>query len=129
MKHNILLFLERIIFIALLVIVDTQSQIINSLQTNCFYNEAGTVNVTLGGNMVIDEYGVLWMDFEILKHHASGTVKAGSAGAPPQVYPFSPPDITHQIRILTQDGSELIMPVPGATSWHFKWILHITFSR
>lgn len=98
------------------------------IPSNCFYNEVGTVNVTLGGNMVIDEYGVLWMDFEILEH-ASGTVTTGCEGAPPQVYPFSPPDITHQIRILAQDGSELIMPVPGATSGHFKWILHITFSR
>lgn len=81
---------------------------------NYFYNEVGTVNVTLGGNMVIDEYGVLWMDFEILEH-ASGTVTAGCEGEPPAVYPFSPPDLTHQIRILAQDGSELIMPVPGAT--------------
>ncbi|MGQ9643289.1 MAG: hypothetical protein ACUVT3_05485 [Ignavibacterium sp.] len=95
---------------------------------NCFFYEVGTVNVTLGGNMVIDEYGVLWMDFDILEH-AAGTVTTGCEGAPPQVYPFSPPDVTQQIRILAQDGSELIMPVPWATSGHFKWILHITFSR
>jgi hypothetical protein len=98
------------------------------LPPNCFYNEVGTVNVTLGGNMVVDEYNVLWMDFEI-HEHAYGTVTAGCTGVPPQVTPFNPPDVTHQIRILAQEGSELIMPIPGASSGHFKWILHITFSR
>jgi hypothetical protein len=98
------------------------------LPPNCFYNEVGTVNVTLGGNMVVDEYNVLWMDFEI-HERASGTVTAGCTGVPPQVTPFNPPDVTHQIRILAQEGSELIMPIPGASSGHFKWILHITFSR
>lgn len=97
------------------------------LPPNCFYTEVGTVNVTLGGNMVVDEYNVLWMDFEI-HEHASGTVTAGCTGVPPQVTPFNPPDVTHQIRILAQEGSELIMPIPGASSGHFKWILHITFN-
>jgi len=97
------------------------------LPPNCFYTEVGTVNVTLGGNMVVDEYNVLWMDFEI-HEHASGTVTVMCDGIG-TVNPFNPPDVTHNIRILAQEGSELIMPIPGASSGHFKWILHITFSR
>jgi hypothetical protein len=99
----------------------------NGIPPNCIYDEVGTVNVTLGGEMVLDEYGVLWMDFEIFEH-ASGTVTAICDGIG-SVNPFNPPDITHNIRILAQEGSELIMPIPGASSGYFKWILHITFIR
>ena len=94
------------------------------LPPNCFYTEVGTVNVTLGGNMVVDEYNVLWMDFEILEH-ASGTVTSMCDGIG-TVNPFNPPDVTHNIRILAQEGSELIMPIPGANG-SFKWILHLNF--
>lgn len=96
----------------------------NGIPPNCIYDEVGTVNVTLGGAMVLDEYGVLWMDFETLEH-ASGTVTAMCDGIG-TVNPFNPPDVTHNIRILAQEGSELIMPVPGANG-SFKWILHLNF--
>ncbi len=95
----------------------------NGIPSNCFYTEVGTVNVTLGGEMVIDEYGILWMEFETLEH-ASGTVTAGCQGAPPQVYPFNPPDVTHNIRMLAEEGSQLIMPIPGVNG-NFKWTLHL----
>lgn len=94
------------------------------LPSNCIYNEVGTVNVTLGGEMVLDDQAVLWMEFEILEH-ASGTVTAGCDGIN-HTLPFNPPDVTHNIRILAQDGAELIMPIPGTTG-HFKWILHLIF--
>ncbi len=94
------------------------------IPSNCIYNEVGTVNVTLGGEMTIDEYGVLWMDFEIFEH-ATGTVTVGCDGIN-NTYPFNPPDVTHNIRILAEEGAELIMPIPGATG-HFKWILHLTY--
>lgn len=95
----------------------------NGLPPNCFYDEAGIVNVTLGGEMVLDDQGTLWMDFEILEH-ATGTVTAGCQGAPPQVYPFNPPDVTHNIRMLAEDGTQMIMPIPGANG-NFKWTLHL----
>ncbi|GIV45535.1 MAG: hypothetical protein KatS3mg036_0353 [Ignavibacterium sp.] len=94
------------------------------LPSNCIYNEVGTVNVTLGGEMVLDDQAVLWMEFEIYEH-ASGTVTAGCDGIN-HTLPFNPPDVTHNIRILAQDGAELIMPIPGTTG-HFKWILHLIF--
>lgn len=95
------------------------------LPPNCIYNETGIVSVTLGGEMVIDEYNkVLWLDFEI-SEHASGTVTAGCDGIN-QNYPFNPPDVTHNIRILAQEGSELIMPIPGANG-NFRWIVHLNF--
>ncbi|MFN3695036.1 MAG: hypothetical protein ACK4UV_08500, partial [Ignavibacterium sp.] len=94
------------------------------LPPNCIYNETGVVSVTLGGEMVIDEFGVLWLDFEI-SEHASGTVTAGCDGIN-QTYPFNPPDVTHNIRILAQEGSELIMPIPGANG-NFRWIVHLNF--
>ncbi|MFN3873650.1 MAG: hypothetical protein ACK4R9_11690 [Ignavibacterium sp.] len=91
---------------------------------NCIYNEAGIVSVTLGGEMVIDEDTVLWLDFEITEH-ASGTVTAGCDGIN-QTLPFNPPDVTHNIRILAQEGSELIMPIPGVNG-NFRWIVHLNF--
>ncbi len=94
------------------------------LPPNCIYTEVGTVSVILSGEMVIDEYGVLWLDFEI-SEHASGTVTAGCDGIN-QNYPFNPPDVTHNIRILAQEGSDLIMPILGANG-NFRWIVHITF--
>lgn len=94
------------------------------IPSNCFYNETGTVSVTLGGEMVVEADTVLWMDFYITEH-ATGTVTAGCDGIN-HTLPFNPPDVTHNIRILAQDGVELIMPVPGANG-HFRWILHLTF--
>lgn len=94
----------------------------NGAPSNCIYNETGIVSITLGGEMVIDEYGVLWLDFEI-SEHASATVTAGCDGIN-QNYPFNPPDVTHNIRILAEEGSELIMPIPGVNG-NFRWIVHL----
>ncbi len=93
------------------------------IPANCIYNELGTVSVNLGGEMTIDEFGVLWMEFEI-NEHASGTVTAG-CGDQIVTLPFNPPDVNHNIRLLAEDGAELIMPIPGANG-NFKWKLHLT---
>lgn len=101
----------------------------NGMPPNCFYSEVGTVCVTLGGEMVEiiedDSLLIVWMDFEILEH-ATGTVTAGCQGAPPHVYPFNPPDVTHNIRMLAEDGTQMIMPIPGANG-SFKWTLHLNY--
>lgn len=100
----------------------------SGLPSDCFYIETGAVSVNLGGEMVIDEFGVPWMDFEIAEH-ASGTITAGCEGIPPQTYPFNPPDVNHQIRLLAENNTELIMPIPGASSGSFKWTLHLTVNN
>jgi hypothetical protein len=90
---------------------------------DCTYNEEGVVNITLGGQLDLDDQGVPWFNFEILES-ASGLVNVVCAGIQ-YSYPFSPDEVSHQIRLLAENGSTLQMPVEGASSGYYEWILHM----
>lgn len=91
----------------------------------CQYIEAGVVDVTLNGALELDDEGTAWFDF-LIHEHAYGTITVICPNGT-QSYPFSPPDTEHEVRMLFENGYIEIRPVPGATSGHFKWVLHLNY--
>lgn len=89
---------------------------------DCTYNETGTVNVTLTGELVFDNVGSPVFEFTIVEN-AFATLTAVCENLT-IVEPIYPGEVTHNIRMMAEDGTEYSMPVPGVNG-SFRWVLHL----
>jgi hypothetical protein len=88
----------------------------------CVGTEALIGNVTLSGEMEVENQGVAWLNVQI-KETYSGSITVvcpnGSA-----VYPMNPPTTVTEVRFLMEEGAAVIHPAPSPMTGYFKWILH-----
>lgn len=89
----------------------------------CVGTEVLTGNVTLTGELEIDNQGIAWLNIQITETY-SGSVTVVCPGGS-RVLPMNPPTTETNVRFLMEDGAYVINPPPTPMTGYFKWILHL----
>jgi len=89
----------------------------------CVGTETLTGNVTLAGELEVDNQGVAWLNVQITETYSGSiTVVCPNGGA---VYPMNPPTTVTEVRFLMEEGATVMHPAPSPMTGYFKWILHL----
>lgn len=89
----------------------------------CVGTETLTGDVTLSGELEVDNQAVAWLNVQITETYSGSVTVVCPNGT--AVYPMNPPTMVTEVRFLMEEGATVIHPAPAPMTGYFKWILHL----